>query len=93
MYGPTAAQTCLDCEVDRFEESLINGPVCYLYGDVYYTDEAIKTIISNDNKDILFFGSEIEIFAIKVHNLDLFLQHKHRVKELYMQNTLNRCIG
>ena len=93
LYGPTAAQTCLDCEVDRFEESLINGPVCYLYGDVYYTDEAIKTIISNDNKDILFFGSEIEIFAIKVHNLDLFLQHKHRVKELYMQNTLNRCIG
>ena len=58
QYGPTAAQPHYDCEMDRFEESLINGPVCYLYGDVYYTENAIETIINTNTEDILFFGHE-----------------------------------
>lgn len=92
-YGATTEQTNHDCEIDRFEESLIDGPICYLYGDVYYTDNAIKTIVFQEPKDILFFGHEWEIFAVKIKNIDLFLQHKHRVKQLYMSQQINRCIG
>lgn len=58
QYGPIAAQTKHDCEVDRFEESLVDGPVCYLYGDVYYSDYAIKTIVNTETDNILFFGHE-----------------------------------
>lgn len=92
-YGDLRCQTVNDCEIDRFEESLIDGEVCYLYGDVYYTEEALEKIINTNTKDITFFGSEDEIFAIKIKDIDLFLEHKHKVKELYIQGKIDRCIG
>ena len=30
---------------------LLNGEVCYLYGDVYYTEETMKTIVETETKD------------------------------------------
>lgn len=93
QYGPTIPQTDHDCEIDRFEESVIDGPVCYLYGDVYYSEDAMKTIINESNGNILFFGSHQEIFAIKVENIDLFLQYKHKVKKLFLSKVIDRCIG
>lgn len=33
----------------------INEPVCYLHGDVYFSDEAIKTIVETEVKDTMFF--------------------------------------
>lgn len=92
-YGPTAAQTKYDCEIDRFEETLTNGPICYLYGDVYYSENAIKQIINTETEDVLFFGHEWEIFAIKIKNRDLFFTHKKRVKDLYLSGEISRCIG
>ena len=32
-------------------------PVCYLFGDVYYSEDAIKTIVKTKTDDILFFAS------------------------------------
>lgn len=93
IYGNTAPQTDFDCEVDRFEETLVDGPICYLYGDVYYTENAIKTIINTEAEDVLFFGHEWEIFAIKVKNRELFFNNKHKVKELYLSKEVDRCIG
>lgn len=40
-----------------------------------------------------FFGSEDEIFAVKIQNTDLFLHHKHKVKKLYLEGKIHRCIG
>ena len=34
---------------------LIDEPVCYLHGDVYFSDEAIKTIVETKVKDTMFF--------------------------------------
>lgn len=62
-----------------------NDPVCYLYGDVYYTNNCIKTIINTPTEDILFFASTIpcredyfkqweEPFAFKVVNQEKFKQ-------------------
>lgn len=90
-YGRLVKQTDNDCEIDRFEKS--SEPICYLYGDVYYSEEAIKTIIEKQANDILFFGSEEEIFSVKVENLDLFYEHKNKIKALYLQGTIGRCIG
>ena len=33
----------------------MNEPCCYLFGDVYFTDNAIKTIIDTEVKDTMFF--------------------------------------
>ena len=93
QYGPTAEQTKHDCEVDRFEETLTDGPICYLYGDVFYSENAIKTIVNTEPKDVLFFGHEWEIFAIKIKDRNLFFSNKSRVKNLYLSGRINRCIG
>lgn len=92
QYGETIPQSCLDCEIDRFEE-LDDDEICYLYGDVYYTEDALKTIINTPTDEILFFGSEGEIFSVKVVDKKTFMKHKHIVKNLYMNNQINRCIG
>lgn len=92
QYGTTIPQTRNDAEIDRFEY-VNDNEVCYLYGDVYYTDEAIKTIINTKAQDVLFFGSHVEIFAVKIIDKDMFYAHKKKVKELYMQGRINRCIG
>lgn len=91
-YGELIPQSCNDCEIDRFEE-VEDSEICYLYGDVYYTEEAMKTIIKTKIKDIMFFGSNDEIFAVKVKNIDLFFKHKNKVKQLYLENKIDRCIG
>lgn len=44
-------------------------------------------------KILLSYGSEDEIFAVKVENLDLFYAHKNKVKKLYLNGKINRCIG
>ena len=90
-YGDLLPQTYHDCEVDRFEQ--FSESLCYLYGDVYYSEDAIKTIIETPADDIMFFGSEEEIFAVKVNDLPLFYKYKNKVKNLYMQGKINRCIG
>lgn len=58
-------------------------PVTYLYGDVYYSENCIKTIINTKTDDVLFFASTIpcrkdyfkmweEPFAFKVVNQKRF---------------------
>ena len=65
--------------VDAFYPT--DDPVCYLFGDVVYSPEAIKTIIETDTDDIEFFASAppfapeyskpwAEPFALKVVNTD-----------------------
>ena len=92
QYGKTEPQQKNDAEIDRFQV-MNDKQICYLYGDVYYTEEAINTIINTPTDEILFFGSHVEIFAVKVVNKDLFYQHKNRVKDLFLTGKINRCIG
>ena len=67
--------------LDAFYPS--DEPVTYLYGDVYYSNECIKTIINTPTDDILFFASTIpcrpdyfkqweEPFGFKVMNQERF---------------------
>lgn len=64
----------------------LDEPACYLHGDVYFSDEAIKTIIDTEVKDTMFFctfdwsdGEKDrrnykgrEPFAYKVENQKMF---------------------
>ena len=91
-YGEIRPQTHNDCEVDRFED-VDEKEICYLYGDVYYTENALKTIINTPTDEILFFGSDMEIFGVKIVNKDLFMKHKNKVKELFLNGKIDRCLG
>lgn len=90
-YGKVIPQTHNDCEIDRFEE--MTEPICYLYGDVYYSENAIRTIIDTPTNEILFFGSLEEIFAVKVVDLNTFYSHKNSIKKQYLKGVIDRCIG
>lgn len=80
-------------EVDRFlSNRSIWGPVTvFLYGDVYYTDNAIKKIFNTSCRKYRFYGrlgessvggkDHAELFAIRVRDLDLFEQACKTVKE------------
>ncbi len=91
-YGNVIPQSHRDCEIDRFED-IDAKELCYLYGDVYYTDAAMDTIIKTPTDEILFFGSDYEIFGIKIKNKKMFMKHKNKVKKLYLRGKIDRCIG
>lgn len=73
---------------------LIDEPCCYLHGDIYYSDEAIKKIVNTKVKDTMFFcvrdlqdgrpagvnAKGREPLAMKVENTKLF---KKVIKELF----------
>ena len=76
-------------------------PTCYLFGDVVYSPEAIKTIISTETDDIAFFGSAPpfsrwypkpyeEPFAFKVVDTQHLREAIEDVKRLYNENRFAR---
>lgn len=80
-------------EIDRFTGELIADDTCFLYGDTYYTEEALTSIISTDVEDILFFGNHKSIVAVKIKDSALFEKHVQRVKNLYLAGDIDKCVG
>ena len=76
-------------------------PVCYMFGDVLYSPEAIKTIVETETDDIMLFGSKppfaeeypkqyIEPFAFKVVNQKHLHEACEEVKQLDMLGVFKR---
>jgi len=80
-------------EIDRFTAELIGNNICFLYGDTYYSDTAIETIVMSPTDDLLFFGNDRSIVAIKVVDGKLFKFHVNRVRKLYQEGKIDKCIG
>lgn len=66
-------------------------PTCYLFGDVIFSPDAIKTIVEYDDEDIMFFASAeplpkgypkqwAEPFAFKVKDMESFFNAIDRAK-------------
>lgn len=78
----------------------VEEPVLYLYGDVYYTNEAIKTILNYKGEEIVLFGTSAaknkynqnwgEPFAFKVQNYKRFFNGITAVKKLQDEGKTNR---
>ena len=80
-------------EIDRFTRELIQDNICFLYGDTYYTEESLTKILEKEPEDILFFGNMKSIVAVKVKDSDLFIQHVDRVRMLFLEGKLKKCVG
>lgn len=74
----------------------MDEPACYIFGDVYFSPEAIKTIVETETDDIEFFGSappfpleypktNEEPFAFKVVNQQHLREACEEVKRLHKQ--------
>lgn len=79
-------------------------PVCYLYGDVCYSPNAIKTIVETQTDDIEFFASappfaenyiknHAEPLGYKVVNTEHFKQAIAETKDLFRKGILKREIS
>ena len=80
-------------EIDRFTEELIEDDVCFLYGDTFYSENAMNTILSTETEDMMFFGNGRSIVAIKVKDGQLFRRHVQNVRELFLAGKIEKCIG
>ena len=80
--------------LNAFPFELMNEPVCFIWGDVYFSEQAIKTIVETETDENLFFCSynneskkyikhHDEPFAYKIVDTDLFKKHIEIVKKLY----------
>ena len=82
---------------------MLDEPVTFLLGDVYYSEDAIKTIVKSETESTLFFCSDKtkglsekyikkhdEPFAYKVVNTDLFKEHIDLVKKMYDEGKTRR---
>lgn len=71
----------------------INDEVCYIFGDVYFSPEAIKTIVEYESSENVLFGNSVakneehqnwgEPFAYKVKKYDEFMNGVKAVKKLF----------
>lgn len=80
-------------EIDRFTEELIGDEVCFLYGDTFYSEESIEKIATEGEYPVQFFGTETSIVAVKVFDGQLFRQHVQRVRQLFLDGKIEKCIG
>ena len=80
--------------LNAFPFELMDEPVCFIWGDVYFSEEAIKTIVNTDTDSTMFFCSRNnkstdyikqhdEPFAYKIVDTELFKHHIDKVKKLY----------
>jgi hypothetical protein len=89
-----------ELEIDRFygTRHLWEENNLFLYGDCYYTEHAIDTILKH--KGLMFFGRRgrtkikkwSEIFGIRFNN-DEILKSLEIVRQKYISGEIKRCIG
>jgi len=80
-------------EIDRFTRELIEDNVCFLYGDTYYSDDSVDIIVNSISEDLLFFGNEKSIVAVKVSDASVFKQHIQNVTNLFVAGKIKDCKG
>ena len=78
----------------------IGEPVCYIFGDVCFTKNAIKTIVENNDKGNILFGTSDalneehqnwgEAFAYKVNDYKSFFEAIKEVKKMYDEGKCDR---
>lgn len=80
-------------EIDRFTEELIVDDVCFMYGDTYYTDEAVQKICGIRTDSMYFVGTNRSIVAVKAHDGALMRRHLKRVRDMHIAGQLKDCRG
>ena len=65
---------------NMFYYDYLNTEITFLYGDTFYSDEAISNIINTKTNDNLFFSNGDSIIGVKVINYDKFKKYVTKMK-------------
>ncbi len=57
---------------NQYAFDYLNKETTFLYGDTFYLDKCISTIVNSEVNDVMFYGNSKAIIAIKVIDYDLF---------------------
>lgn len=79
----------------------VNKPVCYIFGDVYFSEDAIRQIVQTETESIQFFASAppfadnyyktwAEPFAFKVQDTKLFFEKIEECHRLDLEGRFHR---
>ncbi len=82
-----------EIELDRFVEELITNNTCFLYGDTYYSDQAIRVIVKSAAQGVAFFGDERSIVGVSCHDELVFRKHLSNVRNAFNEGLIDNCIG
>lgn len=82
-----------EIELDRFVPELLCDGICFLYGDTYYTDQAMDIIFSTERGAMTFFGTKKSLVAIKSWNHAEFTHHLDAVRSAYLAGQISTCKG
>lgn len=86
-------------DADKFLSSMgqwsTNDRTIVFYGDVWFSEEAMKTIMEWDDKDWILFGSSYECFAQSFYPKDMakHLQALLDVRDAHVSKKIDRCGG
>lgn len=81
-------------EIDRFTAELIGDDVCFLYGDVFYAESTLDTVIANRGfLPVAFFGNENSICAVLIRDGDAFSRSFYAVREKAVSGEMPSCKG
>lgn len=90
-------------EIDRFCACypIWEKETLFMYGDVYYTENAIKTIVNEERGSFTYFGrfgaskvkGHSELFAIKVKDREKFNEACMYIRKGLEKGTIKRGIG
>jgi len=72
-----------------------NGRTMVIYGDVWFTDEAIKRIIRSEIKEWTLFANFTECFVQSFYSIDIS-RHRdalYKIRDAYKQGFITRCGG
>lgn len=90
LYTPRVAEL----EIDRFVPELIDRPCCFLYGDAYYTEEALRTVCCAPAAEgLLAFGDERRIFALRAQDWARVLELVRALREGIVRGALPDAKG
>lgn len=82
-----------EIELDRFVDELLIDDTCFLYGDTYYEDNAVKIIASSDDQALSFYGDERSIAGISCRNAAIMRSHISQVRRAFLSGRITTCIG
>lgn len=81
-------------EIDRFTVELIDDDLCFLYGDVLYSEATMHRICSDEGNDpIMFFGNEKSVCAVLIRSGKEFLRCFEAVRNMFLEGKISECKG
>ena len=82
-----------ELELDRFVPELVTNDVTFLYGDTYYSDEAILEIVEGDGEPVQFYGDSERVAAVRARDPELFLSAFAELRAMAVKELLTECKG